>query len=723
VYRPASYLELALRNSAWALGAGLVLVVLVLLVLHGWRSAVVAAVTVPLSMVAAGLVLFYTGTTMNLMLWAGLIVASAALVDDAVVSYESTRRGSAVDGTAARHESVADALAAAARPLAFATVIMIAASVPLLYLAFSNGLDLDFILPIALSYTLALAASLIVAVVVAPTLALLLIGRAKTQMRSSRPAERLRLLHTRLLQRGLMRPGLATAAFAMVALAGLLLVPTLDIDMKPAPAERTFLIHWAAAPGTSHPEMSRITSRVADEVRAVPGVANVGAHIGRAITSDELGNVNSGELWAALEDDADSQEVLSSLRTVVSGYPGIEQEVLTYTDERSTALGVGSTAAEEVVVRVYGQEYGVLAEKAEEVRSALDGLDGLDDADTVTIETPPQEAQVEVEVDLAAARAAGVTPGAVRRAAATMVAGIEVGSLFEQQKVFEVVVIGSPETRHDLDAVTNLLIDSPDGGSVRLGDVAQVEVVPVPTSVRHNSVSRFVDVVADVSGGDVNAVAEEAEEALAAVVFPLEYHAEILTDYSEEQTSMTRALGFALGALVLMFLLLQAYLRSWRLAELVFVGLPLALSGALLTAVLARLDLDIGVILGLLLLTGVYVRSALLLLARYEALGVHAGQRPDLDRVVRGAEDRFIPTFASLVAVAAFVLPTVVLGREPGLELLQPMSVVTLGGMVTTAVTVLFFLPVMYQRTSPDIDSAQIDDTAPRDTPSPVGIR
>jgi Cu/Ag efflux pump CusA len=657
---------------------------------------------------------------MNLMLWAGLVVGAAALVDDAVMSYESARRSAAAEGGAERQEALAGAVAATARALGFATVIMAAASVPLFYLTFSNGLDFDFILPIALAYTLALVASLAVSVVVAPTLALLLLRRRAPQPRPPRLTERLSGLHARLLQRGLVRPVWAAAVFSVVALVGLALAPILDIDMKPAPAERTFLVHWSTSPGTSHPEMTRITARVADEIRAVPGIANVGAHIGRAITSDQLANVNSGELWASLEDDADSEEVLTSLRNVVAGYPGIEQEVLTYTDQRSTALGVGSTTPDDVVVRVYGQEYDVLSERADEVRAALAGIEGAGD---VTIETQPQEAQIEVEVDLAAARAAGVTPGQVRRAAATMVAGIEVGSLFEQQKVFEVVVIGSPQTRHDLDVVTNLLIDSPDGGSVRLGDVAQVDVVPVPTSVRHDSVSRFVDVVAEVSGGDVDAVAEEAEEALAAVAFPLEYHAEILSDYSEEQQSMTRALGFALGALVLVFLLLQAYLRSWRLAELVFVGLPIALSGALLTAVLAGLDLGIGVTLGLLLVTGVYVRSALLLLTRYDELGVHVGRRPDHDDVVRGAQDRFVPTFTALVAVAAFLLPTVVLGREPGLELLQPMAAVTLGGLVTTAAMVLFFLPLMYQRTSPDLDSTEIGDTAPREAASPVGAR
>jgi len=722
VYRPATYLDLGLRNAGWALAGGFLLVLLTLLVLHGWRSAVIAAVTVPLSLVSGALVLQWAGATMNLMLWAGLMTAAAAVVDDAVTGYESLRTAATppLEHQGHRREAGATATARVRRPLAFATLVMLAATVPLLFLGFRNGLDAAFIRPIVLGYTLALVASMMVALVVSPTLAMLLLPRRGAGIGVPRLAERLGIVHSRLLGRGLARPTPVLAGVGALALLGLVVSPTLDVDMKPAPAERTFLVHWTTAPGTSHPEMSRITSLVADEIRSVPGIEHVGAHIGRALASDQVANVNSGELWASLTDGADYDDTLSALRSVVSGYPGVEQEVLTYTDERNAARGVGTTTSEDLVVRLYGQEYDVLADRAEDVRRTLEGIEG---AGSVVIRSQQSEAQIEVKVNLGAARQAGVTPGEVRRAAATLVAGIEVGSLFEQQKVFEVVVIGSPEARHDMDVVENLSIATADGGSVRLGDVAAVDVVPVPTSIRHDSVSRYVDVVADVTAGDAGAVAEEAEEALAAIDFPLEYHAEILTDYAEEQAGMTRALGYALGALALMVLLLQAYLRSWRLAGVIFLCLPLALSGALLTAVIAGFSLDIGVLLGLLLLTGVYVRATLLLHARYQELGIRAGHRPETATVIRGAQDRFVPVIVTLVAVAGLALPAVVMGRDPGLELLQPMAAVTLGGLVTTALMVLLAVPLLYHRTAPDLDDTRFTDPTPAEDQPLVGAR
>jgi Cu/Ag efflux pump CusA len=707
VFRPASYLDSAAGNLSWILLLALLLIAVALALIYDWRAAVIAAVTLPLSFVTAVLVLHLRGATMNVMLMAGLLVAAAALIDDAVLGLDRIRgplRGE-VDETR-RRELVAAAVQNLRRPMVFATLIMLAATVPIFYVGLRDGLNAQFYWPIVLSYALALLASWVVVLTVAPVLASLLFRKHSGTGAGSPVGRRLDSSYRNLLTRGIGKPAPAVAVFGVVAVAGVLVTPFLDRDMRPHLNEETLLIHWEAAPGTSHPEMSRITARVAAELRDLPGIENVGAHVGRALTSDEVANVNSGEVWATLSDDADHDDTVASVQDIASGYPGIRGEVLTYTEERAAEHGIGEAPSSDVVVRVYGQEYDVLIEKAHEVREMLAGLDG---AGEVAVASQPQEPEIEVKVDLSAAQEFGLTPGQVRRAAATLVSGIEVGNLFEQQKVFEVIVLGEPEVRHDLEVVRDLTIDSPGGRAVRLGDVAQVSVTSSPTAIRHDAVSRYVDVIMQVTG-EPDDVADEAEDALEEFAFPLEYHAEILEDFEAEQALQTQVLGYALAALVAMFLLFQACLRSWRLALAAFVGLPLALSGGMILAAVTGLGLDLGALLGVLLLTGVYTRNLLGLFSLFRESAPHRGQRPDVALVVRGAQERFLPTFAVAVAIAVIFVPVLVMGPLAGLEVLHPMAVVVLGGLVTTTAMSLFFLPLLYLRTAPDDDALDFAD-------------
>ena len=412
-----------------------------------------------------------------------------------------------------------------------------------------------------------------------------------------------------------------------------------------------------------------------------------------------------------LTDDADHDEMVSAVEDVASGYPGIEQQVLTYTDERVAAHGIGTRTPEEVVVRVFGQDHDVLAEKAEEVRGTLAGLEG---AGQVAVGTQPQEAQIEVQVDLTAAQRFNLTPGQVRRAAAILVSGVEVGSLFEEQKVFSVMVMGTAAARQDLSLVQDLLIDAPGGEQVRLGDVADVGITPTPTVVRHNAVSRYVDVTASVTGGSISDFAERAEHALAPIAFPLEYHAEILGDYAEEQAVSQQWLGFSVAALVAILLLFQAHLRSWKLAGLVALGAPLALSGATLAAALTGVGLDLGALLGVLVVIGIYTRGALALLAGYSRTIPRQGRRPDPGAVAQGAQERVVPTVTSALAVVAALVPVIVFGVVPGLELVHSMAVVVLGGLLTSTLITLFVIPLIYLHISPDLDTTEVDTSETR---------
>ena len=234
-------------------------------------------------------------------------------------------------------------------------------------------------------------------------------------------------------------------------------------------------------------------------------------------------------------------------------------------------------------MRIYGHNLDILRSKAEEVRQLLAGIDGL--AEPI-VEDQVEEPVVEIEVDLEKAQRYGIKPGDVRRAEAALLSGLHVGDLFEEQKVFEVVVWGTPETRESLTSIRELLIDTPGGGHVRLGDVADVRIVPNLNVIQREAVSRRLDVEASVHDRDPVAVAAEVDRRLSEIQWPLEYHAEVLGNYAERQAARNRLLAFALAAAVGTFLLLQACFGSWRLATLAFLALPAALAGGVLAAAL-----------------------------------------------------------------------------------------------------------------------------------------
>jgi Cu/Ag efflux pump CusA len=414
-----------------------------------------------------------------------------------------------------------------------------------------------------------------------------------------------------------------------------------------------------------------------------------------------------------VEPTADYGATVDAIEQVVNGYPGVAGSVSTYprarlSDVLETPNGV---AGKDLTVRAFGANLGTLRSAAGDVRDAIVGVDGVASAD---LQQPIVEPTIDVKVDLDRAERLGIKPGDVRRMAATLLNGIVVGNLFEAQKIFEVVVQGTDNLRHSVDDVRNLRVDLPDGRQVPLGSVANVSIVPSPNVIKHEDVSRDLDIGIDVSGRDVDAVADDIQRAIRAVDFPLEYHAEVLDDYRSSKSDRLFFIGLAISALLGIFLLLQAALSSWRMAAALFVALPAALTGGLLAALIDGGPITIGSLAGCLAVYGLAARAGVLFVQRchaieddhLEAIGPKRASRvagdDDADAVatqlVRGvAAKRFAPSVATAVAVVLVFLP-LALADGVGFELVRPMAVVVIGGVVTTTLLNLFVLPGLYLR-------------------------
>ncbi|AXJ11709.1 transporter [Arthrobacter sp. PM3] len=694
VYRQASFIQ----EEIGTLGIALLVTLLLIVAMFGgffrsWRTALISLITIPVSLTAAALVLDLRGTGMNTMVLAGMVLALAVIVGDVAEDLAGIARAARNDPAQAREALIPAALQSVRTPMLYALLIMALAVTPALFIAGENEALFG---PLIQSFLLALVASMVVAVTVTAALAYYLpVGSAAAERR---PLRRLEGAYGRLLARLKARTLWVFAASAVVALAGLALVPVLAAGhpVVPVLADKTLVVHWNAVAGTSDQEMSRITEAAAVELRALPGVANVGGHVGRAITSDQVGDVSSGELWVTVAADASYPDTVTAVDRVIAGYPGLTSKISTYPQERIDQIREEADAG--FAVRVFGLDPAVLRQKAAEVQQVLEHTAGVVNPH---IDLPPEQPIAEVKVDLAAAQKAGIVPGDVRRAAAALLQGIEVGNLYEQQKVFSVIVKGTADTRNSLDSVRDLIIDTPGGGHARLGDVAQVAMVGNESVILHDDTSRRVDVKADIQGRPLADIQNDINASLQKMQFPMSYHAEILTQYAQQQANYQWLWLLAAIAAAGILVLLQTATGSWRLAAALFLGLVVALSGGVLAAQATGGINALVALAAFAAVVGIAVRGALLLTGRVRSLQVQDPAAPWPAIVVRGTRERFGPVLMTALMTGLALVPLVLLGGVVGTEIIQPLAVIIWGGLLTTTLFTLFGVPAVLLRLEP----------------------
>jgi CzcA family heavy metal efflux pump len=704
IFRPATYIEMSLDNLGRAIVLGCLLVVVILvLFLWDWRTALISLLAIPLSLVAAALVLHSQGGTVNTMVLAGLVIALGEVVDDAIIDVENIvrrLRENAVSGTpTSAFVVVLKASLEVRSAVVYATLIVMLVFTPVFML---DGLPGAFFRPLAVSYLLAVLASLGVAIVITPALAYLLLPRAIGERRGSPLLPLLRRHYRAVLPRLVGKPRAAIAILAVTLGGAALCVPFLGEDFLPHFKELDFLMHWVEKPGTSLEAMDRITLAASKELRAVPGVRNFGSHIGRAEVADEVVGPNFTELWISLDPKADYDRTVATVQEIVDGYPGLYRDLLTYLKERIKEVLSGAGAS--LVVRIYGPNLEGLRDKAGEVGRAIADIPGVID---LKVEPQVLVPQIEVAWKPDAAERFGLSPGDIRRAVTTLVKGSKVGEIYEDQRIFDVVVWGVPALRSDPQAVRELRIDTPNGGQVPLHEVADVNIAATPNIIQRENASRRIDVTCNVRGRDLGSVARDILQKVRGLSFPSGVHPEFLGEYAARQESQRRLFGFSLLALLGIFLILHSDFRSLRTATLVFASLPFALVGGVLGVLLTGGVLSLGSLVGFVTVLGIAARNGIMLLSHYRHLEREEGVPFGVALVLRGAEERLAPILMTALATALALVPIAAGGTRPGHEIEHPLAVVILGGLITSTVLNLFLMPALYLRYGRDNPRSQ----------------
>jgi len=694
IFRPATFVERSIDNltDAMLLGAALVAVILVLF-LFNWRTAVISLLAIPLSIFGALLVLYWRGGTINVMTLAGLVIAVGEVVDDAIIDVENIARRLRLNAALAAPRSairvVLDASLEVRSAVVFATMIVILVFVPIFFL---EGLAGTFFRPLATSYILAILASLLVALTVTPALSLLLLPGARHVADEPFFVRWLKRVYRGVLARLAYRPAIVGLLVVATLVGSLLSVPLLGEEFLPHFQETDFLMHWVEKPGTSLEALRRSTIDVSRKLRQVPGVRNFGAHLGRAEVADEVVGPNFCELWISVEPEADFETTLASVQAVIDQYPGIYRDVLTYLKERIKEVLTGASAS--IVVRLYGPELGGLRAKAAEVRQAMAGVEGVAD---LHVEQQTLVPQINVRLKPDAATLFGLTAGHVRRSATTLLQGRKVGEIFERQMVFDVAVRGDESLRRDPYRLNDLLIDLPAGGQARLGDLAEVTIVPAPNEIKREAASRRIDIICNARGRDLGSVARDVRAKVEGLTFDRGYHPEFLGEFEARQASQRRLLIFGLAAVALIVLLLYVEFESVRLTLLILLTLAFSLVGGVAAAFASGGVLSLGSLVGFVTVLGIAGRNGIMMVSHYEHLMREEGETMGLELLIRGAQERLAPILMTALSTGLGLIPLVIAGNKPGHEIEYPLAVVIVGGLVTSTIMNLLFLPALYR--------------------------
>jgi Cu/Ag efflux pump CusA len=711
LFRPDTYLTSAGRDIRLALILIFVLAAAALAaLLLNLRLAFTGLAAIALSLTGATLVLYLLGYSFNALVLLGLLLALAVVVDDAAGGayhlmgrLAASRADDRVDG---QRLPAGGLVVAAYRDfqgvLAAASVCALVAVVPLFV---SSGLTAEFLRPMVLAFGLAVLASMVIALLVSPGLAALLFATGRREPRGMALARPLQRACARAAAGAQRLPAWLLLGAVLAGLGGLVAVVPRLHPGQPVFTDRSLVVDWSGAPGMSLPELNRVSEIATRELLALPSVQDVGTTLGRATSSEQPVITNTGQLWVTIKPSASYDQALAAVRSIVGGTPGMDGTVSSY--ESASMGGVLLAPPRAAVVRVFGPDLTELTRLAEQVKGVMAKVPGVV---APHVQLPVEQPTIEVEVNLVKARLVGLTPGDIRREAGTLLSGLTVGNFFQQQKVFDVVVWGTPAVRTSMSSVENLLIDTPNGGHVRLGDVATVTVAPQPVDIRHDATSGYLDVTGQVFGRSVASADAAVASELHTIAFPLEYHTEF-PGLTTGGTSRTAFVSYLLAALLAIVLLVQAACRSWRLALLVLAAAVLPLAGAAVTALLIGTT-SLAAAAGLIGVLAIALRQAIAVTARIRRRQATGDGELTAGLVATAAGDAAGPVIAAAVVTAVMLIPFIVLGDVPGNELTRSAAAVILTGLVIATLVDVLLLPAGYLLAGPKAADVAADGEA-----------
>jgi CzcA family heavy metal efflux pump len=749
VFRQADFIRSAVSNVEEAIRDGTVWVLVILfLFLWNFRTSFITLTAIPLSVLVTVLVFHALGVTVNTMTLGGIAVAVGELVDDAIVDVENIFRRLKENRQKAAPEPplrvVFRASSEVRNSVVYATLIVCLVVLPLFAL---GGLEGRLFAPLGLSYVVSLAASLLVSLTVTPVLASYLLPRAHFLGHRTDPLvlRSLKWADIKLIRFSLRRPRVVLGAAAGLSALAILAVLGMGGEFLPAFNEGTLTINLQAEPGTSLAESDRLGRRVEDLLLEVPEVLSVARRTGRAEMDEHAEGVHSSELdvrlleherprpgwWNAFVravpglnrygvDAAGRprEEVLADVRDRVTRLPGVKVNIGQPISHRLDHVLSGVRA--QVAVKVFGPDLRVLRDTAESLQDRMARVPGVVD---LRVEPQVEVSQVRVEVLREQAKEYGLAPGDVARLLETAYRGRAVSEILDGDRRFDLVVWYDETSRRDPAAIGATLLDTPSGRKVALSQVARVLDTTGPNTLNREGVQRRVVVSCNVQGRDLAAVVADIRRETAPVAEGLQgragdYRVEYGGQFEAQQQANLRLLLLGTLAVVGVLLLLTKALESWRAALQVMANVPLAAVGSVVALLLTNrpdaaalhavpwwrvpavwlgaTSLSLAHWVGFITLVGIVSRNGILMVSHYLHLMRHEGERFDEHMIVRGSLERLAPVLMTAGVAVIGLVPLALGAGQTGKEILHPLAVVVIGGLVASTLLDQLVTPALF---------------------------
>ncbi len=720
LHRPATFIEVALQNMKHSLliGAGLVAAVLFLL-LGSVRSACISLIAIPLSLLTAVVVLEKFGITINTITLGGLAIALGEVVDDSIIDVENIvrrlRENKALSAPRSTFTVVLDASLEVRRAVVFATFIVALVFLPVLTL---TGLQGSFFAPLALSYILAILASLLVALTVTPALTFLLFGRGARKAEEPRVQQLLKAIYQQALGFAMRWPRTMIAVVIVICIGAATRLPFFGGEFLPDFREGHFVLQVSTAPGTSLPEMVRLGTRISEALLAASNhIATVEQQVGRAELGEDPWGPHRSEFHVELKPMPASvaEGMADEIRGILDQFPGIQSEVITFLGDRIGETLTGEAAP--VVVNIFGDDLDQLDAKAQEVKKVLEAVPGAAD---VLVKSPPGVPRIAVRLRVERLTQFGFRPVEVLEAIETAYQGTVVAQTHRGNQVADVAVILDEAARKTPEGIGALMLSSLGGVRLPLRELADIAPTSGRHSILHEGARRRQTITCSVSGRDVASFVADAEHQVSAKVsFPANTYFVFSGAAEAQQKAQRELLLHSAIAAVGILMLLTVVFHHTRNLLLVLANVPFALVGGVLAVWLSGMlasghftlaglftfskeevvaNLSIGSLVGFVTLFGITMRNSIMMISHFEHLVTAEGMNWGLEAAMRGASERLMPILMTATVTGLGLLPLALGAGEAGREIEGPMAIVILGGLATSTALNLLVLPTLALR-------------------------
>jgi Cu/Ag efflux pump CusA len=738
LFRQANFIEASIGNVVEALRDGAILVAIVLfLFLLNFRTTAITLTAIPLSFVVTFLIFYAFDITINTMTLGGLAVAIGELVDDAIVDIENIfrrlRENYALPNPRPSLEVIYHASLEIRSSIVYATIIVALVFLPLFML---TGVEGRLLAPLGLAYITSLVASLFVSLTITPVLASYLLpqlfskkGERKSllsrwwenlkarfsksetgESESEKPQSAIRNPHSeedsfvvrwlkkwdeRLLHSTLRHPYKVMAGAAGLFFLTMATLPFVGTSFLPEFNEGTLTINVLAQPGTSLSESNRIGTIAEKLILEVPEVISTGRRTGRAELDEHAEGVHYTEIDVDLkESERTREEILADIRDKLAVVPGVSVNVGQPISHRLDHLQSGVRA--QIAVKLFGDDLSVLRSKAEEIRNVLAGVEGATD---VQIEKQVLIPQIRFNVDRARAAQYGLQPGEITDTLETALNGRTVSQAIEGARRYDVVVRFDDPSRNSLDALRNATIDTPQGTQIPVSAVATIENLPGPNQILRENTKRRIVVSANTGGRDLGSVVQDMQERVAAQVnLPQGYFVEFGGQFQASQEATKTLSVLTIFSLVAIFFLLIKALGDWRSALQVMINIPLALIGAVWALHLSGGVFSIATLVGFISLVGITSRNGIMMISHYLHLMREEGESFTEQMIIRGSLERLVPVMMTALTAGLSLIPFILAADAPGKEILHPLAVVVLGGILTSTLLDQVVTPAVFYK-------------------------